>query len=217
MTETVTLRALPETGGSPAATVLAAAAAYLARYGADRALVAGPALAALMGAAATGPRAVDATGAATVAELVRAVRAGEPAPADPGPDSVAVVLAGEPALPAGTVLRVDPSGAVELDRAANRLAHALVAAGAGPDRLVALDGRRTPAGITGMLAAWRAGAAYLPLDPGYPRARLGYLLADAAPAVLLAAGWDGELPAGTVLLDPATAGAGEPAEPPPGA
>src|SRR5687768_6612052 len=42
--------------------------------------------------------------------------------------------------------------------------------------------------ITGLLAILKAGGAYVPLDPSYPGERLAYMLADSAPAVLLAHG-----------------------------
>lgn len=73
----------------------------------------------------------------------------------------------------------------ELDRAANRVAHRLRSAGVGAGDVVALCTTRSPRMIVGMLAAMRAGAAYLPLDAGHPPARLEYLLSDADPAVLL--------------------------------
>ena len=40
--------------------------------------------------------------------------------------------------------------------------------------------------VAAVLAVWWRGAAYLPLDPGYPAARLGFMLADSRAAVLVA-------------------------------
>ncbi|WP_330242055.1 amino acid adenylation domain-containing protein [Streptomyces sp. NBC_00525] len=44
---------------------------------------------------------------------------------------------------------------------------------------------RGPRAVVAMLAAWRAGAAYLPLDPDYPAARLAYMVADSGTAVVI--------------------------------
>ncbi|MBD0671976.1 non-ribosomal peptide synthase/polyketide synthase, partial [Streptomyces sp. CBMA156] len=73
----------------------------------------------------------------------------------------------------------------ELDARANRLAHALIARGVGPERLVALALPRSAELVVAVLAVLKAGAAYLPVDPDYPAARIGYLLADARPTLLL--------------------------------
>jgi amino acid adenylation domain-containing protein/non-ribosomal peptide synthase protein (TIGR01720 family) len=66
----------------------------------------------------------------------------------------------------------------ELDERANRLAHRLLRAGAGPERLVGLAAERSIALVTGLLAILKTGSAYLPLDPSYPEARLRHMLAD---------------------------------------
>ena len=42
-----------------------------------------------------------------------------------------------------------------------------------------------------LIATLKAGAAYLPLDPEYPAARLEYMLSDAAPVVVLTSETDG--------------------------
>ncbi|MFY1704916.1 non-ribosomal peptide synthetase [Micromonospora sp. WMMA1923] len=76
-------------------------------------------------------------------------------------------------------------GYAELDRAANRLAHRLVAAGAGPGRIVGLHLERGAALVVAALAVLRTGAAYLPLDPELPADRLAFMVADARPVVLL--------------------------------
>ncbi|HYH79780.1 MAG TPA: amino acid adenylation domain-containing protein [Longimicrobium sp.] len=73
----------------------------------------------------------------------------------------------------------------ELDAQSNRLAHALVDRGVGPEARVALCVERSPEMVVGLLAVLKAGGAYVPLDPSYPVDRLRYMLADSAPAVLL--------------------------------
>jgi amino acid adenylation domain-containing protein len=73
----------------------------------------------------------------------------------------------------------------ELDERANRLAHALVDAGAGPGVLVGLYVDRSVDLIAAIHGVLRAGAAYIPLDPDYPRERVEFMLADSqAPIVL---------------------------------
>ena len=69
----------------------------------------------------------------------------------------------------------------ELDEAANRLAHLLAGRGAGPGECVALLLSRSAEAIVAMLAVLKTGAAYLPIDPALPAARIGFMLADAAP------------------------------------
>ncbi|MGQ4383093.1 amino acid adenylation domain-containing protein [Streptomyces sp. SAS_270] len=73
----------------------------------------------------------------------------------------------------------------ELHARADRLARALRAAGAGPERVVALALDRSCDLVVAALAVLKSGAAYLPLDPDYPGDRLHYMLADAAPVVTL--------------------------------
>ncbi|MEU6309512.1 amino acid adenylation domain-containing protein [Streptomyces sp. NPDC047014] len=117
--------------------------------------------------------------------------------ADRRPDAPAVVLGG---LGGWSV------SYRELEERANRLAHRLTEAGAGPGRTVALCLRRGPALVTAILAVLKAGGAYVPLDPDYPAERLALLLQDAAPPIVVS---DAELigrlplPPGTerVLLD----------------
>ncbi|MFD0653608.1 amino acid adenylation domain-containing protein [Streptomyces malaysiensis subsp. malaysiensis] len=70
----------------------------------------------------------------------------------------------------------------ELDARANRLAHALIEAGAGPETYVAVLLPRTALWTVALLAALKAGAAYVPVDPEQPAERIGRLL-DATAAV----------------------------------
>ena len=69
----------------------------------------------------------------------------------------------------------------ELEQAANRLAHLLAGHGVGPGDVVALLLERSAQAIVAILAVLKTGAAYLPIDPAYPDARVGFLLTDAAP------------------------------------
>ncbi|MFG2162972.1 non-ribosomal peptide synthase/polyketide synthase [Streptomyces olivaceus] len=73
----------------------------------------------------------------------------------------------------------------ELDAASDRLARYLTRHGAGPGRLVAVVMERSPETITALLAVLKTGGSYLPVDVGYPAARIELMLRDAAPALLL--------------------------------
>jgi len=73
----------------------------------------------------------------------------------------------------------------QLNRRANCLAHYLRDLGAGPELLVGVALERSPDLVVTLLAIMKSGAAYLPLDPGYPAARLGYMLADSAATILV--------------------------------
>src|SRR5262249_46455569 len=73
----------------------------------------------------------------------------------------------------------------QLNPGANRLARALIARGAGPEDIVALALPRGAELIVALVAVLKPGAAYLPLDPGYPLARIEFMLTDAAPALVL--------------------------------
>ncbi|MCE0446733.1 AMP-binding protein [Streptomyces tricolor] len=76
----------------------------------------------------------------------------------------------------------------DLDARANRLAHELIARGIGPERYVAIGLPRSAELVVAIVAVLKAGAAYLPVDPGYPAERVAYMLRNATPACLLTDG-----------------------------
>ena len=104
--------------------------------------------------------------AATVASLVEAQVARSP-------DAVAIV--------AGSTRMTY----AQLDASATRLAGHLCRRGVGPGAFVGVFAERSPALVTALLAVLKTGAAYLPLDPGYPAERLGFMLSDARPRLVL--------------------------------
>ncbi|MFC9328958.1 amino acid adenylation domain-containing protein [Kitasatospora sp. NPDC057015] len=105
------------------------------------------------------------------------------------PDAVAVVFEG-----AALTYR-------ELAGRADALARTLVAAGAGPDRIVAVAVPRSAELMVALLGVLRSGAAYLPLDADYPAERLAYMVEDAAPvAVVTVPPLLERLPAGAPVL-----------------
>ncbi len=73
----------------------------------------------------------------------------------------------------------------ELWARAAELATALRRRGAGPEEIVALAARRSPAMVVGMVGIPAAGAAFLPLDPEWPPARLEAVLAESRARFLL--------------------------------
>ncbi|WP_218920282.1 non-ribosomal peptide synthetase [Chondromyces crocatus] len=94
---------------------------------------------------------------------------------------------------------------LELNRRANRLAHHLRGLGVDSEQLVGLYAERSVEALVGLLAVLKAGAAYVPMDPAYPRERVALMLEDAGVSVLLTqAGLLHSLPrhgATVVLLD----------------
>ncbi|WP_215541534.1 non-ribosomal peptide synthetase [Amycolatopsis sp. CA-230715] len=97
----------------------------------------------------------------------------------------------------------------ELDAWANRIAHSLVARGVRPGQRVAVELGRSPVLFAAILGVLKAGAAYVPVDPGYPAERIEYMLAVAQPVVVLDAAWadaglTGEFPtsAPEIEIDP---------------
>ncbi|RKR92253.1 amino acid adenylation domain-containing protein [Micromonospora pisi] len=75
-----------------------------------------------------------------------------------------------------------------LAAAVDRIAGRLRRYGVGPGTRVAVLVRRSPELLLGLLGVLRSGAAYVPLDPDHPEARLTAILADATPTVLLTDG-----------------------------
>lgn len=73
----------------------------------------------------------------------------------------------------------------ELNRRANQLAWRLMRLGAGRNTLVGVSMERSLELVVALLAIVKAGAAYVPLDPGYPRARLEHMISDAQVPILL--------------------------------
>ena len=75
----------------------------------------------------------------------------------------------------------------QLDRRANGLAHELVAAGATAQRSVGIVLHRSIDQVVAILAAWKAGAPYVPINPDQPTGRVAAQLDYAQPAVVITA------------------------------
>ena len=89
----------------------------------------------------------------------------------------------------------------ELDRAANRIAHALLARGVRRGDVVAVCMGRSPELVAAELGVLKAGAAYVPIDPAYPGERIAFMLEDSEARVLLTQeALAGRMPAGPAAL-----------------
>jgi amino acid adenylation domain-containing protein len=113
-------------------------------------------------------------------------------PPGPGPEVAPATMAelfATAVAAGGTRAAVECGGRgwsyAELDRWSDRIAARLAARGVRQGDLVALAVRRSPAWVAGVLAVAKTGAVFLSVDPDYPQARIGYMLADAAPALVL--------------------------------
>lgn len=73
----------------------------------------------------------------------------------------------------------------ELNNKANKLACLLKSKGVNPNDIIGLMIKRSVEMMVGILAILKAGAAYLPIDPGYPADRINYMLEDSNASMLI--------------------------------
>ncbi|MFF4945551.1 non-ribosomal peptide synthetase [Streptomyces rubiginosohelvolus] len=141
-------------------------------------------------------------------ELDRALYAGNgTAAARPAGTTVVGMFAEEAAATPGAVAVVAADGTElsygELHAAVEAFADRLAAEGIGAGDLVGVQVSRSVAELTALLGTLSAGAAYVPLDPGYPADRLAFVRADARLSALVVEGPVPEgLPAGLPVLSP---------------
>jgi len=83
------------------------------------------------------------------------------------------------------VSRGEQTSYAELNERANQLAHYLKSLGVGPEVLVGVMLDRSVEMVVALLGILKAGAAYVPLDPSYPRERVRFMLEDAGVTILL--------------------------------
>ncbi|HEU4555733.1 MAG TPA: amino acid adenylation domain-containing protein [Chitinophaga sp.] len=73
----------------------------------------------------------------------------------------------------------------ELDEKSNQLAHYLIKKGVAPETLVPICLERSAEMIISIMGILKAGAAYVPVDPGYPAERIAYMLSDTHPPLII--------------------------------
>ncbi|MEU5583195.1 non-ribosomal peptide synthetase, partial [Streptomyces huasconensis] len=122
-----------------------------------------------------------------------------PAAREPGPTLPALFERQVCRAPAATAVECEGTTLdyAELNARANRLARLLAARGIGPEDRVALLLPRSELFAVAALGVLKAGAAYVPVDPGYPARRIGHILDDAAPTCVVVADGTASLTHGT--------------------
>ncbi|PZG05812.1 AMP-binding protein, partial [Nonomuraea aridisoli] len=111
-----------------------------------------------------------------------------PASPEVPPFDVLAAVAEQARRTPGAPALIDATGQTsyaELVAEVDRLADVLTASGVRSGDLVGLCLPRGRAAVTALLAVLRAGAGYVPLDPGYPAARLALMLEDTRPRLVL--------------------------------
>ena len=159
------------------------------------------------------------------ADAMAELRALQP-PATPmrGPSLMHAAFTAQAARePHRTALRLDDQRMSygELDARSNRLAHALRLRGVKRGHLVGICLQREPDMLVALMAVLKAGAAYVPLDPDFPAARLAYYAEDAGLALLLTSSsvptaprsWCGDAQARVFELDRDDSWTSQPAQP----
>jgi amino acid adenylation domain-containing protein len=105
------------------------------------------------------------------------------APAAPAaPACIHELIAAQVARTPDAIALVDPQQQLsyrQLDQRARQLARALRRLGIGPEARVGVGVERSSALVIALLGILSAGAAYVPLDPDYPPARLAFMRTDA--------------------------------------
>nr|WP_308438960.1 non-ribosomal peptide synthetase [Streptomyces fumanus] len=137
-----------------------------------------------------------ATATATAADTDITTPAPTPAPAPaptpapaPAPEATLTTLfEAQAARTPGATAVTDVGSALtyaELDGLAAQVAHELIARGVGPEDLVGVVMERGTELYAVLLGVLKAGAAYVPVDPGYPAERIAFTLTDARPALVV--------------------------------
>ncbi|MFF5970818.1 non-ribosomal peptide synthetase [Streptomyces sp. NPDC012769] len=150
----------------------------------------------------------------TFAEPSASTSTPTPAPTTPAPAPVAGLLGrlrGAVAAHPGRAAVHAVDGSLDfaaLDRRTDALARALRASGVRRGDRVGVHLARTVDLPVALLAAWRAGAAYVPLDPAYPAERIAFMAADARLAAVISTDTAPPVPAGVPVLRPDAAADG---------
>jgi len=103
-------------------------------------------------------------------------------------ETVSEMIAARAMAEPEAVALVTPDGAISyeaMNRRANRVADYLSALGLEPDSIVGVCMPRGPELISALLGIWKAGAAYLPIDPDLPPERISWMFQDSGLAALI--------------------------------